>query len=75
MILKGIFMRLPQMGDYIAAKEATSILGVSIETLRFWRLKGKYKDEPTPYLHISRRVFYKREDVERFVEASLTAVA
>ncbi|MNO88701.1 Helix-turn-helix domain protein [compost metagenome] len=72
--LKGIFMRLPLNSDYISAKEAASMLGVSVETLRFWRFQGKYKDMLAPYLHISRRVFYKKVDVERFSEMSMTAI-
>ena len=67
-------MRMPHTSEYIAAKEAASILGVSADTLRFWRYSEKYKDKLTPYVHISRRVFYKKVDVERFAEMSMTAI-
>ncbi|MNG37097.1 Helix-turn-helix domain protein [compost metagenome] len=67
-------MRLPQTSDYVPAKEAAAILGVSPETLRFWRYKGKYRDMLPPFEHISRRVFYKKVDVERFADASMTEI-
>jgi DNA-binding transcriptional MerR regulator len=66
-------MRLPQNSEYVPAKEAAAILGVSPETLRFWRYSGKYKDMLPPFTHISRQIFYKKTDVERFSEMSMTA--
>ncbi|MGV8865108.1 MAG: helix-turn-helix domain-containing protein [Pseudomonas sp.] len=66
-------MRLPHNSDYIPAKEAAAILGVSPETLRFWRYNGKHKDMLPPFAHISRQIFYKKSDVERFSEMSMTA--
>ena len=66
-------MRLPHDSNYIPAKEAAAILGVSPETLRFWRHTGKYKDMLPPFAHISRRIFYKKADVEHFSEMSMTA--
>ena len=66
-------MRLPQNSDYVPAKEAAAILGLPPETLRFWRDTGKYKDMLPPFMHISRQIFYKKSDVERFSEMSMTA--
>lgn len=74
MIFKGIFMRLPQSSDYVPAKEAAAILGVSPETLRFWRHKGKYRDMLPAFEHISRRIFYKKADVERLSEMSMSPI-
>lgn len=68
-------MRTSATGDFISAKETAAILAVSVETLRFWRYTGKHKEYLTPYAHISRRVFYKRDDVLRFSDLSMTAIA
>jgi DNA-binding transcriptional MerR regulator len=67
-------MRLPHNSDYVHAKEAASLLGVSPETLRFWRHKGKYRDVLPAFEHISRRVFYKKADVERFSDMSMNPI-
>ena len=68
-------MRTSADGDYITAKETAAILGISVETLRFWRYTSKHTKALTPYAHISRRVFYKRDDVQRFSDLSMTAIA
>lgn len=67
-------MRLPFNSDYIHAKEAASMLGVSPETLRFWRHTGKFKDILPPFKHISRQIFYKKADVESFSEMSMSPI-
>lgn len=54
------------MSEYINPREAADILGVSADTLRFWRYSGKHVEQIPAHKHISRRVFYKRADVERF---------
>lgn len=68
-------MRMPTDSDFITAKETAAILAVSIETLRSWRYTGKHKENLTAYSHFSRRVFYKRDDVLRFADLSMTAIA
>ena len=68
-------MRKPADGDFISVKETAAILGVSVDTLRFWRYTGTHMKALTPYAHISRRVFYKRDDVLRFSDSSMTAIA
>ncbi|ALQ02556.1 MULTISPECIES: helix-turn-helix domain-containing protein [Pseudomonas] len=68
-------MRLPLNSDYISAKEAAAILGVAPDTLRFWRCQGKHKDMLPPFKHLSRQIFYKKADVERFGEMSMTPIA
>ena len=54
------------MSDYINPRQAADILGVSADTLRFWRYSGKHAKDIPAHKHISRRVFYKRDDVLRF---------
>lgn len=68
-------MRMPTATDYVTAKEAAGILGVSIETLRFWRFSGKHKTAIPAFMHISRRIFYKRQDVHNFVETAMFVAA
>lgn len=45
--------------------EVAARLGLSVATLRAWRLKGK----GPPFVRFGRAVRYLEEDVERFVEA------
>lgn len=54
------------MNNYITPGEAAEILGVAVDTLRFWRYAGKHTKQIPAYKNISRRVFYKREDVLSF---------
>lgn len=54
------------MSEYINPDQAAEILGVAKDTLRFWRFTGKHAEQIPAYKSISRRVFYKREDVVRF---------
>lgn len=65
-------MHTQKMSDYVAASQVAVMLGVSVETLRHWRYAGKHLDLLPPYAFVNRRIFYKRTDVERFVEASMT---
>lgn len=52
--------------EYMNPREAAIVLGISAETLRTWRSSGRFRDELPALKHITRRVFYKREDVMRF---------
>ncbi|EJM61920.1 Helix-turn-helix domain protein [compost metagenome] len=56
------------MNEYLNPGQTAEILGVSVDTLRFWRYSGKHTKQIPAHKHISRRVFYKRSDVERFAE-------
>lgn len=67
-------MHMQKMSDYVPANQAAAILGISAETLRYWRFSGKHLDALTPYVYVNRKVYYKRTDVERFVDANMTAV-
>lgn len=64
-------MHTQKMSDYVAASQAAAILGISAETLSYWRYIGKHLDLLPPYTFVNRRIFYKRADVEKFVEASM----
>jgi hypothetical protein len=54
------------MSEYITPEQAADILGFKADTLRFWRYAGKHTEQIPAYKSISRRVFYKRDDVIRF---------
>lgn len=47
-------------------REVAARLGLSVATLRAWRLKGK----GPPFVRFGRAVRYIEQDVDRFVEAS-----
>ncbi|MCK2123901.1 helix-turn-helix domain-containing protein [Pseudomonas sp. PNPG3] len=52
--------------EFLSADEAAAVLGVSKETLRFWRYTNKHVEEIPPLKHVSRRIFYRTADVVRF---------
>lgn len=52
--------------EFMSADEAAAVLGVSKETLRFWRYTNKHVREIPPHKHVSRRIFYRTADVVRF---------
>lgn len=52
--------------EFISADEAAAVLGVSKETLRFWRYTNKHVEQIPPLKHVSRRIFYRTADVVRF---------
>ncbi|WP_372028361.1 helix-turn-helix domain-containing protein [Pseudomonas kurunegalensis] len=58
---------------YLDAKSVAEILGVKVDTLRCWRYSNRYADRIPAFVHINRRVFYRREDVLRFAESMFTA--
>ncbi|WP_145128053.1 helix-turn-helix domain-containing protein [Pseudomonas sp. URMO17WK12:I11] len=52
--------------EFMSADEAAAVLGVSKETLRFWRYTNKHVEEIPPLKHVSRRIFYRTADVMKF---------
>lgn len=44
---------------------AAAELGVSPQTLAIWRSTGRYD---LPYVKIGRKVFYKAEDIQAFID-------
>ncbi|MEW9878002.1 MerR family transcriptional regulator [Pseudomonas putida] len=53
-------------GEYLAPWRVAEILGVAVDTLRYWRYEKRYFDKIPPYYNVSGRVFYKKADVESF---------
>lgn len=52
-------------------KEAAEFLGVSEDTLAVWRCTKRY---PLPYVKIGRKVFYRAEDLQNFIDARTVVV-
>lgn len=52
--------------DRMTPTEVAKELGVQTETLAVWRATKRY---PLAFYKLGRNVFYKREDVEIFIES------
>jgi predicted site-specific integrase-resolvase len=53
----------------LTPKKAAEILGVAIGTLAVWRCTARY---PLPFVKIGRRVMYREQDVNSFIEKGLS---
>jgi hypothetical protein len=51
--------------ELISPADAAATLHIKKQTLAVWRCAKRH---PLPYVKVGRRVFYKRRDLERFVE-------
>ncbi len=51
--------------DRLTRPEAAQYLGVSVNTLESWACYGRYD---LPFVRIGRRVFYRRTDLDRFID-------
>jgi hypothetical protein len=54
------------ISELLTEKQAAEALHLSSKTLTTWRCTKRY---PLRYTRMGRRVFYRREDVQRFIEA------
>jgi len=61
-------MSLPIFDDSMEPDEVANDLKVTTGTLAVWRCTKRY---PLPWLKIGRRIFYRRRDVEKFVESCI----
>jgi predicted site-specific integrase-resolvase len=53
----------------LTPKKAAEILGVAIGTLAVWRCTARY---PLPFVKIGRRVMYREQDINNFIENGLS---
>jgi predicted site-specific integrase-resolvase len=53
------------------SKQAAEVLGVTEDTLAVWRCTKRY---PLPYVKIGRKVFYRAEDLQNFIDARTVVV-
>lgn len=51
--------------DRLVPEQVAEELQVTVGTLAVWRATKRY---PLPWIKIGRRVFYRRRDVETFIE-------
>ena len=59
-----------QVTKLLTAEEVAEILGVKINTLAYWRCKGRYR---LPYVKVGRSVKYRVKDVDEFIESRTVA--
>ncbi|MBY5922067.1 helix-turn-helix domain-containing protein [Ferrimonas balearica] len=52
----------------LSPTKVTELLGVIIGTLVVWRCTGRY---PLPFVKVGRRVMYRLNDVEAFIEGRI----
>lgn len=57
---------LKEMHDRLSAKEAAQYLCLPETTLANWRSSKRYD---LPYIKVGRRVFYRRSDIDRWLES------
>lgn len=53
----------------LTPKKAAEVLGVAIGTLAVWRCTARY---PLPFVKIGRRVMYREQDINDFIENGLS---
>jgi excisionase family DNA binding protein len=58
-------MTIQKLSKLITPQQAAEVLGVKLETLAVWRATKRY---PLPYVKVGRKVFYKTENIEKFIE-------
>ena len=58
------------MSNLMNEKEVASFLGLRPQTLAIWRMRK----EKIPFVRMGRRIAYRREDVERWLEAQRVQV-
>ena len=58
------------MSNLMSEKEVASFLGLKPQTLAIWRMRK----EKIPFVRMGRRIAYRREDVERWLESQIVRV-
>ncbi len=66
--------RSPVLQDSLPRAEAAAYIGVEVSTLAGWAHTGKHRDE-LPFAMIGKRAFYKKTDLDRFVESRFAVSA
>ena len=52
--------------------QAARYIGFSPATLADWAIEGKYRDE-LPFARIGKRAFYRRSDLDKFIQSRFPA--
>ena len=58
------------MSNLMNEKEVALFLGLKPQTLAIWRMRK----EKIPFVRMGRRIAYRREDVERWLESQIVRV-
>jgi hypothetical protein len=58
--------------EIVPPERAAELLGTNPGTLNVWRCTRRYA---LPYVKIGRRVFYKTDDIARFIESRTVGAA
>lgn len=56
------------MKRLLSPVEAAEILGTTAQTLAVWRCTGR---QNLPYVKVGRKVLYREEDIQSFIEARI----
>ena len=64
----------PVLQESLPRSEAAAYIGVEISTLAGWAHTGKHRDL-LPFAMIGKRAFYKKMDLDRFIESRFAVSA
>lgn len=56
------------MKKLLTPMEAAAILGTTVKSLAVWRCTRRYD---LPYVKVGRKVLYREEDIQSFIEARI----
>jgi hypothetical protein len=58
--------------NFLSPQQTADALGVKLETLAVWRATKRY---PLPYVKIGKKVSYRLEDINKFIETRVRNIA
>jgi len=64
----------PVLQESLPRAEAAAYIGVEISTLASWAHTGKHRDL-LPFAMIGKKAFYRKADLDRFVESRFSVSA
>ncbi len=57
----------PVLQDSLCREDAAAYIGVEVSTMAGWANSGRFRDI-LPFAKIGKRAFYKRADLDRWIE-------
>lgn len=63
-----MYIKQIQRTNLLSREEAAEALGIRPQTLASWASNGRYS---LPFVKIGRRVMYRQEDIQAFIETNL----
>lgn len=61
-------MNISNFSNLMTPKETAEALGVTLQTLSVWRCTKRY---PIKYIKMGSKIFYRREDLQEFIESRI----